>query len=106
MPDVVRAWRDGSDVVIRRPHEPGDTVTVGEESFKVIHTPGHTPGHVVFFHADARLARIDAPKVFGKRVSTHLADRPGDSAERETRTELVGLSKVRVSTQAGRFAAM
>ena len=36
----------------------GDTVTVGEESFKVIHTPGHTPGHVVFFHADARLAIV------------------------------------------------
>lgn len=36
----------------------GDTVTVGEESFRVIHTPGHTPGHVVFFHADARLAIV------------------------------------------------
>ncbi|NMG77134.1 MBL fold metallo-hydrolase [Aromatoleum diolicum] len=38
-------------------HE-GDTVTVGDESFRVIHTPGHTPGHVVFFHADARLAIV------------------------------------------------
>ncbi|NMF89162.1 MBL fold metallo-hydrolase [Aromatoleum petrolei] len=36
----------------------GDTVTVGEESFRVIHAPGHTPGHVVFFHADARLAIV------------------------------------------------
>jgi len=36
----------------------GDTVTVGEESFRVIHTPGHTPGHVVFFNADARLAIV------------------------------------------------
>ena len=36
----------------------GDTVTVGEETLRVIHTPGHTPGHVVFFHVDARLAIV------------------------------------------------
>ncbi|ATE61610.1 MBL fold metallo-hydrolase [Thauera sinica] len=38
--------------------EDGDTVTVGEETLRVIHTPGHTPGHVVFVHADARLAIV------------------------------------------------
>ncbi|HAY11587.1 MAG TPA: MBL fold metallo-hydrolase, partial [Thauera sp.] len=38
--------------------EDGDTVTVGEESFKVIHAPGHTPGHVVFVHEGARLAIV------------------------------------------------
>ena len=38
-------------------HE-GDTVTVGEETLRVIHAPGHTPGHVVFFHNDARLALV------------------------------------------------
>ncbi|AKU14471.1 Zn-dependent hydrolase [Azoarcus sp. CIB] len=36
----------------------GDTVTVGEETLRVIHAPGHTPGHVVFFHVDARLAIV------------------------------------------------
>ncbi|HJV28034.1 MAG TPA: MBL fold metallo-hydrolase [Aromatoleum sp.] len=36
----------------------GDTVTVGEETLRVIHTPGHTPGHVVFFHPEARLALV------------------------------------------------
>jgi glyoxylase-like metal-dependent hydrolase (beta-lactamase superfamily II) len=36
----------------------GDTVTVGEETLQVIHTPGHTPGHVVFFHPAARLAIV------------------------------------------------
>lgn len=36
----------------------GDTVTVGEQTFQVIHTPGHTPGHVVFFHPGARLALV------------------------------------------------
>ncbi|NMG16934.1 MBL fold metallo-hydrolase [Aromatoleum bremense] len=36
----------------------GDTVTVGDETLRVIHVPGHTPGHVAFFHADARLAIV------------------------------------------------
>jgi len=30
--------------------EQGDTVTFGEQSLEVLHCPGHTPGHVVFFH--------------------------------------------------------
>jgi glyoxylase-like metal-dependent hydrolase (beta-lactamase superfamily II) len=36
----------------------GDTVTVGAETLQVIHTPGHTPGHVVFFHPGSRLAIV------------------------------------------------
>lgn len=36
----------------------GDTVTVGEETLQVIHTPGHTPGHVVFFHPESQLAIV------------------------------------------------
>ncbi|WP_380872863.1 Zn-dependent hydrolase glyoxalase II family protein [Sphingomonas sp. DBB INV C78] len=36
----------------------GDTVTVGELSFDVIHCPGHTPGHVVFHHAPSQLAIV------------------------------------------------
>ncbi len=30
----------------------GDRVPVGEETLEVLHCPGHTPGHVVFFHRD------------------------------------------------------
>ena len=36
----------------------GDTVMVGQQSLAVIHTPGHTPGHVVFFHQPSRLALV------------------------------------------------
>jgi glyoxylase-like metal-dependent hydrolase (beta-lactamase superfamily II) len=36
----------------------GDTVTVGGETLAVIHTPGHTPGHVVFYHAPSKLALV------------------------------------------------
>lgn len=36
----------------------GDRVTVGGEFFEVKHCPGHTPGHVVFFHVGQRLAWV------------------------------------------------
>lgn len=38
--------------------EDGETVRVGEQELKVIHCPGHTPGHVVFFHRAGRLAFV------------------------------------------------
>lgn len=38
--------------------EDGDEVTVGHETLQVRHCPGHTPGHVVFFHAGARVAFV------------------------------------------------
>ena len=38
--------------------EDGDTVTVGEVTLAVIHCPGHTPGHVIFFHREARFAQV------------------------------------------------
>jgi glyoxylase-like metal-dependent hydrolase (beta-lactamase superfamily II) len=38
--------------------EDGDRVTLGETEFEVLHCPGHTPGHVVFFHRQARLAQV------------------------------------------------
>ena len=47
-----------------RPFEPdrwlrnGDTVSVGELVFDVLHCPGHTPGHVVFHHAGSKLALV------------------------------------------------
>lgn len=36
----------------------GDTVTVGELTLDVIHCPGHTPGHVVFFHPPSKFAVV------------------------------------------------
>lgn len=38
--------------------EDGDEVTVGELSLQVLHCPGHTPGHVVFYHQDSALALV------------------------------------------------
>ncbi len=36
----------------------GDTITFGNQVLSVYHTPGHTPGHVVLFSEDARLAFV------------------------------------------------
>lgn len=36
----------------------GDLVQVGNETLEVRHCPGHTPGHVVFFHSGAKLALV------------------------------------------------
>jgi glyoxylase-like metal-dependent hydrolase (beta-lactamase superfamily II) len=36
----------------------GDRVTLGVTEFEVYHCPGHTPGHVVFFHRQARFAQV------------------------------------------------
>ncbi|WP_044362151.1 MBL fold metallo-hydrolase [Vibrio fluvialis] len=36
----------------------GDTVTFGNQTLNVLHTPGHTPGHVVLFSEEARLAFV------------------------------------------------
>lgn len=36
----------------------GDTVNIGEQTLKVIHCPGHTPGHIIFFHEASKLALV------------------------------------------------
>ena len=36
----------------------GDTVRFGNVELQVLHCPGHTPGHVVFFNDEARLAFV------------------------------------------------
>jgi glyoxylase-like metal-dependent hydrolase (beta-lactamase superfamily II) len=35
-----------------------DEVSFGEQKMKVIHCPGHTPGHIIFFHEDTKLALV------------------------------------------------
>ena len=62
---IARLEDDGRNYgVLGKPFEPdrwlvdGDTVTVGDLSFDVRHCPGHTPGHVVFHHAESKLALV------------------------------------------------
>jgi glyoxylase-like metal-dependent hydrolase (beta-lactamase superfamily II) len=36
----------------------GDTIEFGAQTLEVLHCPGHTPGHLVFFHREARFAIV------------------------------------------------
>ena len=38
--------------------EQGDQVEIGQETLKVFHCPGHTPGHVVFYHQASDLLLV------------------------------------------------
>lgn len=38
--------------------EHGDTVSIGEGVLQVLHCPGHTPGHVVFYSPEQQLAIV------------------------------------------------
>ena len=72
----------------------GDTVDIGKETLKVFHCPGHTPGHVVFYHEASKLlavgdvlfngsiGRTDFPKgdydTLVNSIRTHLWSLPDD----------------------------
>ena len=60
MPQQARmfGFAHGESFVPTRWLHDGDTVTVGEETLKVFHCPGHTPGHVVFVHETDRFAIV------------------------------------------------
>jgi hydroxyacylglutathione hydrolase len=64
-PPVERHWRDG------------ETYDVGALSFKVLHCPGHTPGHVVLFEPEARKVFVGDCLFAGSIGRTDL---PGGSA--------------------------
>ena len=38
--------------------EDGDNVLVGNRVLQVLHCPGHTPGHVVFYDAESNVAQV------------------------------------------------
>lgn len=38
--------------------EHNDIVTFGDQQLQVLHCPGHTPGHVVFYHQACRLVQV------------------------------------------------
>ena len=56
----------------------GQTYRVGELSFKVIHCPGHTPGHVVLFEPNERKVFVGDCLFAGSIGRTDL---PGGSTE-------------------------
>jgi hydroxyacylglutathione hydrolase len=49
---------EGKSFVPERWLDDGDTVKVGNVSFNVIHCPGHTPGHVIFYQPEGNIALV------------------------------------------------
>jgi hydroxyacylglutathione hydrolase len=66
-PGIDRYWTDG------------ETYRVGELAFKVIHCPGHTPGHVVLFEEKERKIFVGDCLFAGSIGRTDL---PGGSSEK------------------------
>jgi len=57
------AARFGADMKIRnmvpdRFLDDGETVSFGEHVFEVYHTPGHAPGHVIYFNREQNFAHL------------------------------------------------
>jgi len=49
---------NASNVTPERWLEDGDRVEIGELTFDVLHCPGHSPGSIVYFNPDERLAIV------------------------------------------------
>jgi len=60
IPEDAQRWGifDAQSFVPDRWLDDGDTVTLGETTWQVIHAPGHTPGHVIFYHAPSQFAQV------------------------------------------------
>jgi len=62
MDTIEQAWAKyghagmGKNIVPDRYLEDGETLTLGGVDFGVVHTPGHTPGHVVIYNQDMKIA--------------------------------------------------
>ena len=48
----------GKNTVPDRYLEDGETLKLGETEFGVVHTPGHTPGHVVIYNQELKIAFV------------------------------------------------
>lgn len=81
MPEMAKMFgiRGGRSFVPDRWLDDGDTVTVGDTVLEVLHCPGHTPGHVVFFSRADNLAMVGDVLFEGSIGRTDLPQ--GDHAQ-------------------------
>ena len=69
----------------------GDTTTVGALELEVRHCPGHTPGHVIYFHAPSRFAMVGDVLFQGSIGRTDFPRGDYDTLIRSIRDELLPL---------------
>ena len=74
-----RPWpgEDAQYSVPWRSLDEGDVVQVGDEPLITLHTPGHSPDHLAFWHDDSRTAFTGDLVVLGSSVMIHWS-RGGD----------------------------
>jgi hydroxyacylglutathione hydrolase len=68
--------------------EHGDSVSFGAQTLEVLHCPGHTPGHVVFFHRGVRLALVGDVLFRGSIGRTDFPRGDHDTLVQAIRTKL------------------
>ncbi len=68
--------------------EDGDRVALSDLSLEVYHCPGHTPGHVIFFHRPSSLALVGDVLFQGSIGRTDLPGGDHDALLRSIRTRL------------------
>ncbi len=69
----------------------GDTVSIGKLTLEVRHCPGHTPGHVIFYHAPSRLAIVGDVLFQGSIGRTDFPRGDYDTLVRSIREQLFSL---------------
>ena len=78
----------GKNLTPDRYLEHGETLTLGDIEFKVVHTPGHTPGHVVIYNDDIKLAFVGDVLFQGSIGRTDFPRGDFDTLINSIRTEL------------------
>ena len=64
MDDIEKHWANyghagmGKNIIPDRYLEDGETLSLGDITFNVVHTPGHTPGHVVIYNQHLKIAFV------------------------------------------------
>lgn len=66
----------------------GDTVDFGNISLRIFHCPGHTPGHIVFYHEQSQLALVGDVLFRGSIGRTDFPRGNYDSLVNAIRTKL------------------
>ncbi len=69
----------------------GDTVSVGDDTFEVRHCPGHTPGHVIFYNAEHKIAIVGDVLFHGSIGRTDLPRGDHATLLRSIREQLLTL---------------
>ena len=78
----------GQNVTPDRYLDHGETLTLGDIEFKVVHTPGHTPGHVVIYNDAVKLAFVGDVLFQGSIGRTDFPKGDFDTLINSIRTEL------------------